>query len=53
MIPEIYINGHRIDNIDIGFEGVDDISIDGFELRSINTINTNNATIRELSLIHI
>ena len=33
MIPEIYINGHRIDNIGIG--GVDNISIDGFQVRSI------------------
>ena len=49
MIPEIYINGININDIDIGFEGIDDISIDGFELRSINTINTNNATIREIS----
>ena len=47
MIPEIYINGHRIDNIGIG--GVDNISIDGFEIRNIDTINTNNATIREIS----
>ena len=47
MIPEIYINGINIGDIDIG--GVDDISIDGFQLRSINTINTNNATIREIS----
>ena len=47
MIPEIYINGNRIDNIDIG--GVDNISIDGLQIRGINTINTNNATIREIS----
>ena len=36
MIPEIYINGINIGDIDIG--GVDDISIDGFQLRSINTM---------------
>ena len=47
MIPELYINGINIGDIDIG--GVDNISIDGFQLRSINTINTNNATIREIS----
>ena len=47
MIHEIYITGVKIDNIGIG--GVDNISIDGFQLRSINTINTNNATIREIS----
>ena len=47
MIPEIYINGINIGNIDIG--GVDNISIDGFQIRSINSINTNNATIREIS----
>ena len=49
MIPEIYINGININDIDIGFEGVDDISIDGFQLRNINTINTNNVNIREIS----
>ena len=47
MIPEIYINGINIGDIDIG--GVDNISVDGLQLRSIRTINTNNATIREIS----
>ena len=47
MIPEIYINGINIGDIDIG--GVDNISIDGFQIRSIHSINTNNATIREIS----
>ena len=47
MIPELYINGINIGDIDIG--GVDNISIDGFQIRSIHSINTNNATIREIS----
>ena len=47
MIPEIYINGINIGDIDIG--GVDNISVDGLQLRSIRTINTNNANIREIS----
>ena len=47
MIPELYINGINIGDIDIG--GVDNISIEGLQIRSINSINTNNATIREIS----
>jgi len=47
MIPEIYINGINIGDIDVG--GVDNISIDGFQVRDITTINTNSANIREIS----
>ena len=47
MIPEIYINGINIGDIDVG--GVDNISIDGFKVRDITTINTNNVNIREIS----